>query len=384
MGYFRAVYVLAVVLFISSFASPAFGQSNKVERNGIWGGIGLGYGSLGCKYCDGRFSGLSGNLSLGGFASPHVALGLSTYGWTTIGDVARVSVGTLSPVLKIYPSKDPRKVSGLITVGVGAGYTSIDILNLSVISSIGPSAVLGLGVDIPAGPMNITLYANGVGMLLDDGSIMNFVQLGLGFSIYSTERKVSSGQRGRRPERVWEEYETPLSTRSSAQTGPQGGLSVSRNERSEDRGKNCQSQMRCVSDANCLGRDICESSTRTCLRMSCVEEGLQNSATVIGREVYKVAMGQIALVTRGQRRAQDRGGDNGNVSAQSMRPSLEERSTFSIREASKLCGVSEATIIGWIEEGLLRAIHVGDDYIISRQELRRTWRELGGGELFED
>lgn len=56
--------------------------------------------------------------------------------------------------------------------------------------------------------------------------------------------------------------------------------------------------------------------------------------------------------------------------------------TVTLSEAAEICGVSKETVRSWIEEEKLKAVEIGDDYRISKKELQKTWKELGGGDLF--
>lgn len=66
------------------------------------------------------------------------------------------------------------------------------------------------------------------------------------------------------------------------------------------------------------------------------------------------------------------------------RRELTSQTTFTVEEAAVLTRVSEDIIHDWITKGELSVVHVDGEYIISRRELSRTWREMGGGELFDD
>jgi excisionase family DNA binding protein len=82
------------------------------------------------------------------------------------------------------------------------------------------------------------------------------------------------------------------------------------------------------------------------------------------------------IVTAGE--AESPSGNEAPASQQSR------QNTFSLMEAAAVCGVEAAIVRDWIESRKLRAVNLGDSYQIPRSELARTWRELGGGELFAE
>lgn len=63
---------------------------------------------------------------------------------------------------------------------------------------------------------------------------------------------------------------------------------------------------------------------------------------------------------------------------------LSNKVVFSVEEAAELVGLKPATIRGWIEDGKLRALKAEGSYRISRTELQKSWRRMGGGDLFPD
>lgn len=61
-----------------------------------------------------------------------------------------------------------------------------------------------------------------------------------------------------------------------------------------------------------------------------------------------------------------------------------EGATYSLKEAAEVVGYSTRTLTRAISAGELQGANTGRAIRISRVELARWWRSLGGGELFED
>ena len=149
------------------------------EREGFWLSIGLGYGSLGCDACDGRLTGGSGNISLGGTLSPHVLLGVFSNAWTKTEGGATATAGTLTAGIRVYPSAT---AGFFLTAGVGGGQVSAQVPGVGSASNVGSGALLGLGWDIRLGKaVSLTPFFNGAGIVIN-GYAVNFGQLGLGIT----------------------------------------------------------------------------------------------------------------------------------------------------------------------------------------------------------
>jgi hypothetical protein len=161
-----------------TFPEPSFDVPTaklKHAREGFWFNGGLGFGSLGCDYCDGeRANGLSGGLSLGGTINDRVLLGVGTTGWARSG--TGLTVGTLDARLRFYPSA----TSGFfVTGGVGLGTITLD-----GVTEKGVGVVLGLGMDIRvASNLSITPFWNGFAMKSSFDNA-NVGQLGLSITIH--------------------------------------------------------------------------------------------------------------------------------------------------------------------------------------------------------
>lgn len=149
-------------------------------RDGFWINLGAGYGSLGCENCEGREGGFSGGLALGGTISSKLLVGAGTTGWTRSEDDVRLTAGTLTALVRYYPSS----TGGLfLTGGLGVGTVEVAAGGVSV-SETGAAALLGLGWDIRVGSnMSITPFWNGAGISASDVNT-NYGQVGLGITLH--------------------------------------------------------------------------------------------------------------------------------------------------------------------------------------------------------
>src|SRR6266436_8584774 len=97
---------LALAVITACLAASALAQQPRQPqlRHGFWFSGGLGYGSLGCKYCSGRTGSVSGNISLGGTLSPKLLLGVSTNGWTKSESGSSLTVAAVTAAVRFYPS----------------------------------------------------------------------------------------------------------------------------------------------------------------------------------------------------------------------------------------------------------------------------------------
>lgn len=180
----RTIVLLQIGFLAAGFqlvAQDAAGQNANL-REGFWLSGGLGYGTLGCQDCSGREGGLSGNLAIGGTISQKVILGAATHGWTKSEGGATLTAGTLTAVIRFYPSA----TGGFFLLG-GLGFGSLDlgISGLGNVRETGTGAVLGLGYDIRVGRMvSLTPYWNGIGIALSNGGDANVSQIGLGVTVH--------------------------------------------------------------------------------------------------------------------------------------------------------------------------------------------------------
>lgn len=61
-----------------------------------------------------------------------------------------------------------------------------------------------------------------------------------------------------------------------------------------------------------------------------------------------------------------------------------DKLTFKLEEVAEILGLSTETLRRAIKAGKLKAMKTGREYIISRPELKKYFREHGGGDLFGD
>jgi hypothetical protein len=156
-------------------AAPA--AANKQARQGVWGSIGFGYGTLGCDICSGeRESGLSGGLEIGGTINPHVLLGVGTVGFSKSLEGETLTAGTLEARMRLYPWADKG-----FHINVGAGFAT---LGFAGEHDNGFGITIGIGHDFRVGKnVSLTPFWNGTGMSLD-GIGVNLGQVGLAVTIH--------------------------------------------------------------------------------------------------------------------------------------------------------------------------------------------------------
>lgn len=167
-----------VVLLLLAAASPLSAQ----ERDGLFIGVGLGWGSLDltCDGCDvDRTSGFSGNFRIGGAVSEKLLIGGETSGWYRSEDGSSVSFGVLTGSAYFYPASKGLYLRG----GIGLAVLSADD-GFASDSETGLGFSFGAGYDIPiARKTALTPYANWMFGNFD-GFGANAVQLGLAVSFY--------------------------------------------------------------------------------------------------------------------------------------------------------------------------------------------------------
>jgi hypothetical protein len=150
-------------------------------RRGFWFNGGLGWGSLGCDGCDGRTGGLSGIIGLGGTVSQKVYLGVTSTGWTRDEDGVAVTVGTLTGMLRFYPSASGRFY---LLGGLGLGSISVDVDGFGTETETGGGALVGLGYDIRLGDnTSLSVYWNGFAASTENADA-NVGQLGLSITAH--------------------------------------------------------------------------------------------------------------------------------------------------------------------------------------------------------
>ena len=161
--------------------TPAASAQHPQTREGFWLNVGLGVGSLGCDNCGSRESALSGQFSLGGTLSQNVYLGVGTNGWTKSEGAVTLSAGTLTALVRLYPSKTG---GFFVTAGLGYGRVDLDVSGFGGDSRSGSGAVLGLGYDVRIGRnVSLTPFWNGFAMKYDGGDA-NVGQLGISLTVH--------------------------------------------------------------------------------------------------------------------------------------------------------------------------------------------------------
>lgn len=114
----RKLVMLAAVLALPGVASA----QNPQVRSGFWFNGGIGLGSYGCEGCSGRESGGTLTLGLGGTLSQKVVIGGAMNIWAKEVNGVDVSVGTITAMIRFYPSA----TGGFYLTG-GLGYGSVGI-----------------------------------------------------------------------------------------------------------------------------------------------------------------------------------------------------------------------------------------------------------------
>jgi hypothetical protein len=152
------------------------------EREGLFVGVGLGWGSLDIT-CDGcevdRESGFSGNFRIGGAVSDHVLIGAESEGWYKSVEGTSISFGTLTASAYVYPAAKGLYLRG----GIGLAVLSASDGGFSD-SDTGLGFSFGAGYDIPiARKTALTPYANWMFGNFEGGG-SNVIQLGLAVSFY--------------------------------------------------------------------------------------------------------------------------------------------------------------------------------------------------------
>jgi hypothetical protein len=175
----RAAFGAAVALLLSI---PGLASAQTPQtRESLWFSGGLGYGSLGCQDCSGREGGLSGGLALGGTLSQKLLLGVGTNGWTKSEGGATLTVGTLTALMRFYPSATG---GFFLTGGLGLGTVNAEVSGFGSASETGVGALLGLGYDFRVGRnLSLTPFWNGFAMS-STNSDANVGQLGLSVTVH--------------------------------------------------------------------------------------------------------------------------------------------------------------------------------------------------------
>ncbi len=171
-----------VALLLVALASPSYAQeeSRGNVRNGLWGGLGLGYGILGVLDCPSGFScdtegGLSGNARIGFTPSPSFRVALGSNSWVDTGEGRSGTIGLYSAQGLFYPGAKDFFLLG----GAGLALGTCDGCD----TETGAGFVLGLGYDISinrSGSLALTPFVNWVVTTLELNPYV--LQFGLGLT----------------------------------------------------------------------------------------------------------------------------------------------------------------------------------------------------------
>lgn len=179
MRHLRAGALLLFSLALA-MARPVAAQGTP-GRSGFWFNLGMGYGSLGCQDCGGREGSWSGGLALGGALSQKVLIGVGTNGWTKSESGATLTVGTVSALIRFYPSS----TGGFFLLGgLGIGTVHASLSGFGSDSETGAGALLGLGYDVRVGRnVSLTPFWNGFAVNTSNTDV-NVGQIGVGLTVH--------------------------------------------------------------------------------------------------------------------------------------------------------------------------------------------------------
>ena len=161
MRRFFATLIPPILALAAVEAAAAQNHVGSQPREGLWIGLGAGYGSAAasasCEGCSGdRTGSFTGFLKLGGTLNPQVLLGVESNAWIKIPNGAndldaRLTLAAVSGTVTVYPVV----TSGFfLKGGVGLSYMSTDV-RLSGLSAhaskAGWGVIGGLGYDLRVG-----------------------------------------------------------------------------------------------------------------------------------------------------------------------------------------------------------------------------------------
>jgi outer membrane protein with beta-barrel domain len=180
----HAVLAAAMLLIASVSVANAQGAADRRDKEGFYGSIGWGYGSLSvsCSGCSSNnTNSLSGYLALGGTIKPSLRLGLEVDAWQKSEQGFTLDVAYYMASATIYPS-----VNNDFWVKVNAGYTNATGSGggSSSSSNGGFAGGLGIGYDWRVAHGNFALipYLNYAAQLSSSGGEgkANVLQIGIG------------------------------------------------------------------------------------------------------------------------------------------------------------------------------------------------------------
>ncbi|MDX1394908.1 MAG: outer membrane beta-barrel protein [Gemmatimonadota bacterium] len=168
------------VLSALATAAPVDGQrgpGRESARSGVWGGLGVGYGSLSCEDCDDRTSGFSGMGIIGGTLSDVVRLGGGGSSFFREEDESTLTIGTGMAIVQVFPGRGDIYLQG------GAGFASAEV-EVGSVTYEDEGAAFQVGVGYSAnlgerGKVAIVPFANWTFTSIDFEP--EFFQIGVGF-----------------------------------------------------------------------------------------------------------------------------------------------------------------------------------------------------------
>ena len=372
------IFSIAVLLLVLP-ATSAFASNPTGDRQGFMSHFAIGYGNLSCVGCGGvSIGGLGTETMAGGFLNSKTALGLGHASFSRSIDGLWLRLYTLTTDLRIYPSDNN---GAYLKAGAGLTYVAASGAGLGRASVLGLVGHTGVGADLRIGEktyFNLALSVNYLPSNSGNGTF--FLNVGVGFSGYERARRA---RRTPRRDHTRRSESRDSSLARAQQTESSGPEEVAQSL------EDCQRGVRCINEAGCLSGYFCDVEARECMQIDCFAHFIEQWAVERGEQVsVRAALTITELIrrqppverTEGPPKGEPGGGAQESVSITELRT----RNSFTVDEAALLCGVSTDTIRGWIDSGDLRAVPVDDGYVISRRELAQTWRDMGGGELFDD
>ena len=177
--------VIAGVLALATLGRAATAAAQEAQpRAGLWGGFGMGWGSMGfgCGNCGevDRTGSYSGYLKVGATLSPRLLLGGEFNGWRKSEDGVTVDMGNASAAVYWYPAVQ----SGLFVKG-GAGYSRLSAHSGGASASEnGLGLLAGVGYDLRvARNTSITPVFNYFWGGFESGNA-DVLQLGVGVTLH--------------------------------------------------------------------------------------------------------------------------------------------------------------------------------------------------------
>lgn len=167
--------MLTVLLALPAEAQR--GEGRESARSGLWGGLGFGYGSLGCEECDDRTGGFSGMGVIGGTLNDYVRIGGGGSSWTREEDGAELDINSGLFLVQVFPARGNFYLQG------GAGFSTAELkFEDNTLEDEGAAFLVGLGYSFDLGSRGkwaIVPYANWMGTSI--AFEPDLFQFGVGF-----------------------------------------------------------------------------------------------------------------------------------------------------------------------------------------------------------